>query len=134
MSLETSNEIKGLSALLHLLGFREPQPYRPLVNSGNPLPSRKQPTAVTMTGLAEPVLQERSRNVTTADNVDQLPGAARQGLLTHHPLVFFIIAYAGTWLVEMPYGLSEDGAGLCRLVVLCWQRCFPLLVSFWAHS
>jgi len=51
--------------------------------------------------------------VTTADNADQRPGAARQGLLTHHPLVFFfIIAYAGTWLVEMPYVLSEDGAGL----------------------
>src|ERR687890_2185444 len=34
-------------------------------------------------------------------------------LLARHPLVFFfIIAYAGTWLVELPYILSEDGAGL----------------------
>src|ERR687890_1775594 len=34
-------------------------------------------------------------------------------LLARHPLVFFfLIAYAGTWLVELPYILSEDGAGL----------------------
>jgi membrane protease YdiL (CAAX protease family) len=34
-------------------------------------------------------------------------------LLARHPLVFFfIIAYAGTWLLELPYILSEDGAGL----------------------
>jgi hypothetical protein len=31
------------------------------------------------------------------------PDAAREGLLTRYPLVFFIIAYAGTWLVELPY-------------------------------
>src|SRR5215210_8984290 len=36
-----------------------------------------------------------------------------KGLLARHPLLFFfIIAYAGTWLVELPYILSEDGAGL----------------------
>jgi membrane protease YdiL (CAAX protease family) len=36
-----------------------------------------------------------------------------KGLLARHPLVFFFIfAYAGTWLLEMPYVLSEDGAGL----------------------
>jgi membrane protease YdiL (CAAX protease family) len=36
-----------------------------------------------------------------------------KGLLARHPLVFFfIIAYAGTWLTELPYVLSEDGAGL----------------------
>ena len=36
-----------------------------------------------------------------------------KGLLARHPLVFFfVIAYAGTWLLEMPYVLSEDGAGL----------------------
>ena len=34
-------------------------------------------------------------------------------LLARHPLVFFfLIAYAGTWLLELPYILSEDGAGL----------------------
>src|SRR5919107_3427299 len=36
-----------------------------------------------------------------------------KGLLARHPLVFFFIfAYAGTWLFELPYILSEDGAGL----------------------
>jgi CAAX protease family protein len=44
------------------------------------------------------------------------PAAPRRGikaLLARHPLTFyFIIAYAGTWLVELPYVLSEDGAGL----------------------
>src|SRR5829696_6097253 len=36
-----------------------------------------------------------------------------KGLLARHPLTFFfIIAYAGTWLVELPYVLSEDGSGL----------------------
>src|ERR687889_358517 len=36
-----------------------------------------------------------------------------KGLLARHPLVFFfLIAYAGTWLVGLPYVLSEDGAGL----------------------
>src|SRR5215217_6078812 len=36
-----------------------------------------------------------------------------KGLLARHPLTFFfIIAYAGTWLLELPYVLSEDGAGL----------------------
>ena len=36
-----------------------------------------------------------------------------KGLLARHPLVFFFIfAYAGTWLFELPYVLSEDGSGL----------------------
>ena len=36
-----------------------------------------------------------------------------KGLLARHPIVFFFIfAYAGTWLLEMPYVLSEDGSGL----------------------
>src|SRR5215217_2482269 len=36
-----------------------------------------------------------------------------KGLLARHPLVFFFIfAFAGTWLVELPYVLSEDGSGL----------------------
>ncbi len=44
------------------------------------------------------------------------PDAPRRGikaLLARHPLVFyFIIAYAFSWLAEMPLVLSEDGAGL----------------------
>src|SRR5213595_3086620 len=51
--------------------------------------------------------------MTTADNAAQRPGAAREGLLARHPLVYyFIIAYAFSWLAEMPLVLSEDGAGL----------------------
>jgi membrane protease YdiL (CAAX protease family) len=44
------------------------------------------------------------------------PGAPHRGikaLLARHPLVsFFVLAYAGTWLFELPYVLSEDGSGL----------------------
>jgi len=44
------------------------------------------------------------------------PAAPRRGikaLLARHPLVsFFVLAYAGTWLTELPYMLSEDGSGL----------------------
>jgi membrane protease YdiL (CAAX protease family) len=44
------------------------------------------------------------------------PAAPHRGikaLLARHPLVsFFVLAYAGTWLFELPYVLSEDGSGL----------------------
>src|SRR5918994_5141845 len=44
------------------------------------------------------------------------PAAPHRGiraLLARHPLVsFFVLAYAGTWLTELPYVLSEDGSGL----------------------
>jgi uncharacterized protein len=44
------------------------------------------------------------------------PDAPHRGikaLLARHPLVsFFVMAYAGTWLFELPYVLSEDGSGL----------------------
>jgi len=51
--------------------------------------------------------------MTTADAAAERSGAAREGLLARHPLVFFfLIAFAGTWLVELLYVLSEDGAGL----------------------
>jgi hypothetical protein len=34
------------------------------------------------------------------------PAAPHQGVLARHPLTFyFIIAYAGTWLFELPYVL-----------------------------
>jgi uncharacterized protein len=46
----------------------------------------------------------------TTDAAAERPGAAREGLLARHPLVvFFIIAYAGSWLVWMPLVLSERG-------------------------
>ena len=44
------------------------------------------------------------------------PAAPHRGiraLLARHPLVFFFgLAYAGTWLTELPYVLSKDGSGL----------------------
>jgi membrane protease YdiL (CAAX protease family) len=48
-----------------------------------------------------------------ADNAAQRPGAAREGLLARHPLVFyFLIAYGFSWLAWLPLLLSKDGAGL----------------------
>ena len=44
------------------------------------------------------------------------PAAPHRGiraLLARHQLVsFFVLAFAGTWLTELPYVLSEDGSGL----------------------
>jgi uncharacterized protein len=52
----------------------------------------------------------------TADAAAERPGAAREGLLARHPLLFFfIIAYAGTWLFSLPAALSEGGVGLLPL-------------------
>jgi uncharacterized protein len=54
------------------------------------------------------------------------PAAPHKGikaLLARHPLVsFFVLAYAGTWLFELPYVLSEYGAGLLptKSPVLLW--------------
>jgi uncharacterized protein len=46
-------------------------------------------------------------------NVSTRPAPPREGLLARHPLVFFfLIAYAGSWLVEVPVALSETGTGL----------------------
>jgi membrane protease YdiL (CAAX protease family) len=57
--------------------------------------------------------------MTTADNTAQQPsGAAREGLLARHPLVFyFLIAYAGSWLLEVPIALSKTGTGLLPFTI-----------------
>ena len=56
--------------------------------------------------------------MTTTDNAAERPGASRGGLLARHPLVFyFIIAYAGAWLVEVPIALSETGTGLLPFTI-----------------
>jgi len=53
--------------------------------------------------------------MTTAESAER-PGAAREGLLARHPLLFFfIIAYAGSWLFSLPVALSEAGVGLLPL-------------------
>jgi uncharacterized protein len=44
---------------------------------------------------------------------DAHPGNSHPGLLARHPLFFFfLIAYAGAWLLEMPVVLSQTGTGL----------------------
>ena len=49
----------------------------------------------------------------TTTAADEQPGAPRESLLARYPLLFyFLIAYAGTWLVLLPVVLSEQGAGL----------------------
>ena len=46
------------------------------------------------------------------------PHTSRTGLLARHPLVFFfVIAYAGAWLVEMPVVLSQTGTGLLQYTI-----------------
>ena len=57
--------------------------------------------------------------MTTAAAADaQIPGATREGLLARHPLVFFfLIAYAGAWLIEVPIALSETGTGLLPFTI-----------------
>jgi uncharacterized protein len=46
-------------------------------------------------------------------NAPERPATHREGLLARHPLIFyFIMAYAGTWLVTVPVALSANGVGL----------------------
>ncbi len=49
----------------------------------------------------------------TTANASERPATPRGGLLARHPLTFyFILAYAGTWLVTIPFALSANGVGL----------------------
>ena len=49
----------------------------------------------------------------TAAGASTGPDTLHKGLLARHPLFFFfLIAYAGAWLVEAPVVLSETGTGL----------------------
>ena len=51
------------------------------------------------------------------------PAASQRGiwaLLARHPLTFyFIIAFAGTWLTELPYVSPNMVPGSCNSVALC---------------
>ena len=56
--------------------------------------------------------------MTTVDNADQPLRAAPEGLLARHPLVsFFVLAYAFSWLLEVPVALSETGTGLLPFTI-----------------
>jgi uncharacterized protein len=56
--------------------------------------------------------QEVSLGMTTS-RVGTQPDDTHPGGLARHPLVFFfLIAYAGSWLVELPVVLSRTGTGL----------------------
>jgi uncharacterized protein len=49
----------------------------------------------------------------TTSRLGSQPADARPGVLARHPLVsFFVIAYAGAWLLELPVVLSRTGTGL----------------------
>jgi CAAX protease family protein len=49
----------------------------------------------------------------TTSGVGARPDDARPGVLSRHPLVFFfVIAFAGAWLLELPVVLSRTGTGL----------------------
>src|ERR687894_1438166 len=70
--------------------------------------------------------------MSTVDNTAPLSGEARQGLLARHPLVFFFIfAYAGTWLLELPYVLTQDGSGLLPFSspVLGWMMLVSIFMG-----
>jgi uncharacterized protein len=58
-------------------------------------------------------LGEGRPTLTTADNAAKVPSGASEGLLARHPMIFYtLIAYAGTWIVWLPFLLSKDGLGL----------------------
>ena len=49
----------------------------------------------------------------TTSGVGAEPEDARRGVLARHPLVsFFLIAFAGAWVVELPVVLSRTGTGV----------------------
>jgi membrane protease YdiL (CAAX protease family) len=63
--------------------------------------------------------------VTTADAAAQRPASPRESLLVRHPLLFYtLLAYAGTWLVWLPFLLSADGLGL-----VSFSSPLPLIVT-----
>jgi uncharacterized protein len=63
--------------------------------------------------------------VSTVDNAAQYPDSAGEGLLARYPMFFFVlIAYAGTWVVWLPFLLSADGLGL-----MSFSSPLPLVVT-----
>jgi membrane protease YdiL (CAAX protease family) len=68
------------------------------------------------------------------------PDAPHQGVLARHPLTFyFLLAYAGTWLVTVPVALSANGIGFLPFgipngsvifVSAAWVFLGPTLAAF----
>ena len=89
-------------------------------------------------GLTSPT----ERNLAMATAAPVKPDAPYRGiraLLARHPLVFsfFVLAFAGTWLSELPHVLSADGSGLLAYSspILVWTApaCIfmgPFLAAF----
>jgi hypothetical protein len=58
-----------------------------------------------------------------ADTIFGQP-ATNRGMLSRYPLIcYFIIGYAGSWLVVLPYLRSPSGAGL---LPFSWPVPFPV--------
>jgi uncharacterized protein len=82
---------------------------------------------------------EGSPGVTTA-NASERSAATREGVLARHPLIFFfLIAYAGTWLITVPIALSTNGVGLLQFglpegsvffISAVWVFMGPTLAAF----
>src|SRR5215208_4880650 len=76
----------------------------------------------------------------TTANASERPSTPREGLLVRHPLIFyFLMAYAGTWLITVPLALSTNGVGLLPLgipngsvifVSAVWVFLGPTLAAF----
>jgi len=68
-------------------------------------------------------LNQRSLDMSVA-NPSVQSASPYMGLLARHPLVFFFIAYAGSWLVALPYVRFADG-----VVLLPFRRFATLSIA-----
>ena len=64
-------------------------------------------------------------------NAPAQPASAHEGLLARHPLIlYFLIAYAGTWLLVLPVLISEDGVGLLPFSTPLEGRLVPVFAPY----
>ena len=84
-------------------------------------------------GLTSPAPIKRTLAMATAAPVQRAaPRRGIRALLARHQLVsFFVLAFAGTWLSELPYVLSEYGAGLLPYSspVLPWTALVSVMLN-----
>ena len=76
----------------------------------------------------------------TTANASERPATPGGGLLARHPLIsYFLMAYAGTWLITVPLALSANGVGLLPFgipegsvffVSAAWVFLGPTLAAF----